>query len=205
MRSKSMAILACLALLLTPSPGCTSKSQPVPNGASGSPHAEPMTAVSLKPSNSNPDLSVDDSGLSRVSAVIATSKGTIRFKLYPKDAPETVHRLIELIQSGFYNGLKFHQVWPNFLIQTGDPQGTGLGGSGKKLKAELNNRPHNEGTMGMARLKSDPDSADSQFYICLAPAPQLNREYTVFGLVVEGINIAKKIQKDDVVQQIYFE
>ncbi|MCM2276800.1 MAG: peptidylprolyl isomerase [Oligoflexia bacterium] len=128
--------------------------------------------------------------------MLETSKGIIRFKLYPADAPNTVARIIELVNQGFYNGLLFHRVVPGFVVQGGDPVGNGTGGSGQKLKAEFNARRHVEGTVAMARAM-DPDSADSQFYISLGTHPHLDRSYTVFGQVVEGMDVARKLEKGD--------
>lgn len=150
------------------------------------------------------DLTVDAHGLSKATVVMGTDKGTIRFKFYPEDAPKTVARIIELIQSGFYNGLNFHRVVPGFVVQGGDPRGNGTGGSGTKLKAEFNKRLHVEGTVAMARAM-DPDSADSQFYICLAPQPSLDGNYTVFGQVVQGMDIVKKIAIGDKITTVTIE
>jgi cyclophilin family peptidyl-prolyl cis-trans isomerase len=146
--------------------------------------------------NAAVDLTTDSSGLSRTTAVIQTSQGIIKFKFYPKDAPNTVNRIIELIKSGFYNGLIFHRIEPNFVVQGGDPTGSGRGGSGQKLKAEFNDRRHVEGTVAMARA-SDPDSADSQFYIALKPLPTLDHAYTVFGQVIEGMDVVKNLKVGD--------
>lgn len=146
--------------------------------------------------NSQPDLSVDSNGLSKATVVMTTTQGVIKYKFYPKDAPNTVHRIIELINQGFYNNLTFHRVVRDFVIQGGDPQGTGIGGSGQKLKAEFNERRHIEGTVAMARSQ-DPNSADSQFYISLGTHPHLDRNYTVFGQVIEGMDVAKKIKVGD--------
>lgn len=159
--------------------------------------AAPATAETpATPAGTEPDLSVDASGLSKSTAVITTPHGVIKFKFYPKDAPKTVERIVELIQQGFYNGLSFHRVVPGFVVQGGDPRGDGTGGSGQKLTAEFNSRRHIEGTVAMARAQ-DPDSADSQFYIALAPQPHLDRNYTVFGQVVEGMDVVKKLQVGD--------
>jgi cyclophilin family peptidyl-prolyl cis-trans isomerase len=141
-------------------------------------------------------LTVDVNGLSRISAVIQTNNGVIKFKFYSNDAPKTVKRIIELINQGFYNGLTFHRVVPGFVIQGGDPIGNGTGGSGKKLDAEFNDRRHIEGAVAMARA-ADPNSADSQFYISLGTHPHLDHQYTVFGQVVEGMDVAKKIKPGD--------
>lgn len=165
---------------------------------------EDLAAEPQVQSNPNPDLSVDANGLSKAVAVIRTRKGDIKFRFYPKDAPNTVNRIIELINEGFYNGLTFHRVVPGFVIQGGDPNGNGTGGSGKKLKAEFNQRKHIEGTVAMARA-ADPDSADSQFYVSLGTHPHLDGSYTVFGQVVEGMDVAHQIQKGDKMLQLYIE
>jgi cyclophilin family peptidyl-prolyl cis-trans isomerase len=142
------------------------------------------------------DLTPDASGLSKATVVMTTTKGVIKFKFYTKDAPNTVNRMVELISKGFYNGLTFHRVVPGFVVQGGDPQGNGTGGSGTKLKAEFNDRHHQEGSVAMARSQ-DPDSADSQFYICLAPQPSLDHHYTVFGQVIDGMDVVRNIQVGD--------
>ena len=147
-------------------------------------------------SNPSPDLTVDESGLSKATVILTTSQGVIKFKFYPVDAPNTVKRIVELMSQGFYTGLTWHRVIPGFVIQGGDPQGTGRGGSGQKLKAEFSNRRHIEGTVAMAR-GGDKDSADSQFYITLGTFPHLDHSYTVFGQVIEGMEVARKIRIGD--------
>ncbi len=146
--------------------------------------------------NKNPDLSIDDKGLSKAIAVISTDKGEIHFKFYPETAPNHVKRIIELVNQGFYNGLVFHRVVPTFVIQGGDPDGDGTGGSGTKINAEFSRRTHLEGTVAMARA-SDPNSADSQFYISLGTHAHLDGKYTIFGQVIVGMDVAKQIRKGD--------
>jgi peptidylprolyl isomerase len=141
-------------------------------------------------------LETNSEGLSKATAVIQTTRGKIKFKFYTKDAPNTVHREAELIQSGFYNGLVFHRVVPGFVVQGGDPTGSGMGGSGLKQKAEFNSRKHIPGAVAMARSQ-DPDSADSQFYISLGTHPHLDGSYTVFGQVVDGQDVANQLQMGD--------
>lgn len=164
-----------------------------------SPLASPLVAAAAVPvvSNGKADLNVDSNGMSKATVVMNTTQGVIKFKLYPQDAPHTVDRFVELAQKGFYNGLTFHRAIEGFIIQTGDPTGAGTGGSGQKLKAEFNNRRHLEGAVAMARAPSDPDSADSQFYITLSPQPRLDHNYTVFGQVIEGMDVARKIKVGD--------
>jgi len=167
-----------------------------PGGLSDGQSLATPTTEESKMSNTTPDLNTDTNGLSKSTVVMATSKGTIKFKFYPKDAPKTVNRIIELVNQGFYNGLTFHRVVPGFVVQGGDPVGNGTGGSGKNLEPEFNSRRHVEGTVAMARA-ADPASADSQFYISLGTHPHLDRNYTVFGQVVEGMDVVKKIGPGD--------
>lgn len=143
-------------------------------------------------------------------AAIQTEKGIIKFKFFPGDAPKTVESFIKLARSGFYDGTKFHRVVPGFVIQGGDPLSktddprVGTGGPGYNIPAEFNSQPHLEGTVAMAR-SSDPDSGGSQFYICLAPQPSLDGQYTVFGQVIEGIEVVHKIEQGDVMVKISIE
>ncbi|WP_448187547.1 peptidylprolyl isomerase [Azospirillum sp. sgz301742] len=122
--------------------------------------------------------------------------GRVVIEMRPDLAPGHVARIKELVRQGFYDGVVFHRVIDGFMAQTGDPTGTGAGGSGKKLKAEFNNEPHVRGTLSMARAQ-DPNSADSQFFICFAPAPFLDRQYTVWGKVTEGMEFVDMIKKGD--------
>ena len=130
--------------------------------------------------------------MEKLQAVLETNRGTIKFKFYPREAPETARNFIKLAAKGFYNGLIFHRVVPGFVIQGGDPEGTGTGGPGYQIKAEFNSRLHVEGTVAMARA-SDPDSAGSQFYFALTALPMLDNKYTVFGQVTEGMEVVKSI------------
>lgn len=128
---------------------------------------------------------------------LKTVHGDIVFKLHANKAPVTVERISLLVNEGFYNGLTFHRVVPEFVIQTGDPSGTGAGGSGKNLKAEFNDMLHTEGTVAMARKGNDIHSADSQFYISFGSFPHLDNQYTIFGTVTKGMDVAKKIVEGD--------
>ena len=119
--------------------------------------------------------------------------GKVVILLRPDAAPNHVHRIQQLVQSGFYNGTIFHRVIPGFMAQGGDPEGTGQGGSKlPDLKAEFNSLPHMRGTFAMARA-SDPDSANSQFYIAFGPKTSLDRNYTVLGRVISGMDAVDKI------------
>lgn len=119
--------------------------------------------------------------------------GRVVIKLRPDLAPKHVERIKELVRAKFYDGIVFHRVIPGFMAQTGDPTGTGTGGSDKPdLKAEFSQEPFKRGTIGAART-SDPDSANSQWFICFAPASHLNGQYTVWGEVTEGMEHVDKI------------
>ncbi|MFZ3091589.1 MAG: peptidylprolyl isomerase [Nitrospirota bacterium] len=136
-------------------------------------------------------------------AVLETNKGTIKFKLFENDAPVTAKNFIDLANKGFYNGLKFHRVEPNFVIQGGDPKGNGSGGSDKTIPLEVTPKLKHDsaGVVAMARA-NDPNSASSQFYITLAPAPFLDMNYAVFGKVVEGLDVVKSIKIGDVMKKV---
>lgn len=133
--------------------------------------------------------------------LIELEYGPVEIELFPAEAPKTVARITELAGKGFYNGLTFHRVIPGFVAQGGDPDGNGTGGSGQKLKAEFNKHKHVEGTVAMAR-SSDPDSADSQFYISLGTHPHLDNSYTVFGKVTKGMDAVKKIKVGDKMKSV---
>ena len=123
--------------------------------------------------------------------------GMVVIRLRPDLAPKHVERIKELVKRGFYNGIVFHRVIEGFMAQTGDPTGTGTGGSDlPNLPAEFSNAPFTRGTLGMAR-SSSPNSANSQFFICFAPAPFLNGQYTVFGEVVSGMEFVDKIKRGE--------
>ena len=125
--------------------------------------------------------------------------GRVVIELKPDQAPGHVARIKELVKQGFYDGVVFHRVIDGFMAQTGCPQGTGTGGSGKKLKAEFNREKHVRGTVSMARAQS-PDSGDSQFFICFEDAPFLNGQYTVWGAVIEGMDNVDKIKRGEPAQ-----
>ena len=117
-------------------------------------------------------------------------------ELRPDLAPNHVTRIKELARQGFYDGVVFHRVIDGFMAQTGDPTGTGMGGSGKKLKAEFTREPHVRGTVSMARAQS-PDSGDSQFFIYFDDASFLDNQYTVWGKVIEGMDNVDKIKRGE--------
>ena len=126
--------------------------------------------------------------------VIELKDGNVVIELAPDLAPNHVARIKELAREGFYDGLVFHRVIDGFMAQTGDPTGTGTSGSGQNLDAEFSDANFDRGTLGMAR-SSNPNSADSQFFICLEAAPHLNGQYTVLGQVVDGMEHVDSIKK----------
>jgi peptidyl-prolyl cis-trans isomerase B (cyclophilin B) len=136
-------------------------------------------------------------------ATLNTTKGVIKFELYEDLAPDTTANFIALTERGFYNGLTFHRYVPGFVIQGGDPTGTGTGGSERTVPLEVTPQLKHDtaGTVAMART-SDPDSATSQFYITLAPTPNLDMSYAVFGRVTAGLDNVKNLREGDVMQTV---
>jgi len=128
--------------------------------------------------------------------VLETTKGKVTIAMRPDLAPKHVARIKELVRQKFYDGIAFHRVIDNFMAQTGCPHGTGTGGSGQKLKAEFSREKHVRGTVSMARAQN-PDSGDSQFFICLADAPWLNGQYTVWGEVTSGMQNVDQIKRGE--------
>ncbi|MDQ6952746.1 MAG: peptidylprolyl isomerase [Mariprofundaceae bacterium] len=135
---------------------------------------------------------------------ITTKYGDMVLELYADTAPNTVANFKALAGKGFYDGLTFHRVIAGFMAQGGDPDGTGMGGPGYKVKAEFNARHHERGTLAMARSQ-DPDSAGSQFYICFAPTPHLDGQYTIFGKITEGLDVLDQIKQGDVMEKVSVE
>ena len=222
MKLTKMIAISVLSLTALGVSSCTKKSEaptPTQNTAQTSstaasssvaaPTAEQPTSNSSSATAAGPafDFTTDAGGLSKSIVMMKTSKGTIKFKLYSKDAPNSTVRFVELVQSKFFNGLAFHRVVPGFVVQTGDPKSinkndpaVGTGGSGKKQKAEFNSRKHIRGAVAMARA-ADPDSADSQFYICLGAFPHLDSGYTVIGQVIDyGEKAGDKDVLDRIIQ-----
>lgn len=128
--------------------------------------------------------------------ILETTQGRVSIEMRPDLAPRHVARIKELVQERFYDGVAFHRVIDGFMAQTGCPQGTGTGGSGQKLKAEFSKEKHVRGTVSMARAQN-PDSADSQFFICFQDSPWLNDQYTVWGNVTQGMENIDKIKRGE--------
>ena len=153
-------------------------------------------------------LSAKEDNASNLRAVIKLAKGgEIVIKFYPQDAPKSVANFIKLARKGFYNGLTFHRLVPGFVAQGGDPNGDGSGGPGYTIQGEFsengwnNQQKHVKGAVAMART-NDPNSAGSQFYICLDAQPALDGKYAVFGQVVKGMEYVDQIQIGDKIEKI---
>lgn len=145
--------------------------------------------TNIESGESNPIATIEFEGI-----------GTMTFELYPDQAPQTVYNFISLANDGFYDGLKMHRILPNFVAQGGDPDGIGTGGPGYSIKGEFtsngvdNTLLHEKGSLAMAR-SALPDSAGSQFYICLDDLPSLDGEYAVFGTMITGEDVLEELQK----------
>ena len=131
--------------------------------------------------------------------ILDTTQGPVTIEMRPDLAPLHVAQIKKLVRKGFYDGIVFHRVIDGFMAQTGCPHGTGTGGSCQKLKAEFNREKHVRGTVSMARAQN-PDSGDSQFFICFDDAPFLNGQYTVWGKVTEGMENVDKIKRGEPVR-----
>ena len=226
-----LLVAACVgAALLLVSAGCSSPSSsssaPAQNSSatsSGQGGLSPQSAPSTPQEGQLYTPTYKPSG--NEVAVIKTDKGTIKVKFFPKDAPIAVANFIELAQKGFYNGIKFHRYVPGFVIQGGDPQTKGVsaadvasadanqsgqfgsGGPGYNIADEYANNPnkHVDGSIAMART-SAPNSAGSQFYFALAPLPQLDGQYTVFGQAdAASLAVIHKLRAGDTIESITIE
>lgn len=176
-------------------------SKPASEGSTA--NATATDTLPTKPQTTN--AASGEVNLKTKAAIMETEKGTITFELYPDEAPATVNNFAKLIDEGFYNrfNMKFHRVVPGFVVQTGDPTGTGAGGSKERIPLEAKNKlSHNaKGIVAMAR-GADPNSATSQFYITLAPQTTLDGKYAVFGKVIAGLDVLEKIEKGDMLYGI---
>jgi peptidyl-prolyl cis-trans isomerase B (cyclophilin B) len=143
----------------------------------------------------SPELSIDPKKTYKIQ--METTRGTIEIELYPQFAPKTVNNFVFLTNEGFYDGVTFHRVIANFMIQGGDPTGTGTGGPGYRFEDEFKNNPlkHERGVLSMAN--AGPGTNGSQFFITHAPQPHLNGKHTVFGKVISGIEVVDAIRQGD--------
>lgn len=160
------------------------------------PIAEAPEPDMSKQYGSKPDLTIDTS--KTYSATVKTERGDITMELLPELAPEHVNSFVFLANDGFYDGVTFHRVVPGFVIQAGDPTGTGTGGPGYNIEAEFNSENFTRGVLGMAR-SNDPNSAGSQWFITTGDAPHLNNQYTLFGRVTDGMDVVDCIEQGDAI------
>lgn len=148
-----------------------------------------------------PEMQIETNRTYKV--LIKTNKGDIKLELNPAEAPLTVNNFVTLARDGFYNGVTFHRVEPGFVIQGGDPEGSGRGGPGYRFNDEPVKRPYRAGTVAMAN--AGPNTNGSQFFICLADQPGLPPSYTIFGDTVSGMDVVLNIRKGDVMQSVTVE
>ncbi len=145
--------------------------------------------------NTAPAMQIDTD--KTYTATIETERGNIVLDLYPEHAPKTVNNFVFLAQQGFYDGVKFHRVIANFMVQGGDPTGSGRGGPGYKFQDELSTNPLRHGTGVISMANAGPNTNGSQFFITHAPQPHLDGKHTVFGKVVEGQDVVDAIRQGD--------
>lgn len=186
--SRYIIILVVLLMVVSQVFGCTSDSQP---SESSTP---PETQVE-NPNNNDgePPMTIDVNKI--YIATVTTEKGAIKIELFAKDAPKTVNNFVYLARKGFYDNTTFHRVIPGFMVQGGDPTGTGTGGPGYKFEDEINDHTHATGVISMAN--SGPNTNGSQFFITYAPQPHLNGKHTVFGKVIEGMDVLNRLTPRD--------
>jgi peptidyl-prolyl cis-trans isomerase B (cyclophilin B) len=151
--------------------------------------------------NAPPQMQIETNRTYHV--VIKTNKGDIHLELNPAEAPTTVNNFVALARDGYYDGVTFHRVVPHFVIQGGDPTGTGSGGPGYKFPDEAVKRPYKAGTVAMAN--AGPNTNGSQFFICLEDQPGLPPNYTIFGDTVAGMDVVRNIRVGDVMQSVAVE
>jgi peptidyl-prolyl cis-trans isomerase B (cyclophilin B) len=154
----------------------------------------------VKQWNTPPELTIDPKKTYHVT--METTRGTIELDLYPEFAPKTVNNFVFLAKEGFYDGIKFHRVIANFMIQGGDPTGTGMGGPGYKFEDEFTNNPLRHETNVISMANAGPGTNGSQFFITHSPQPHLNGKHTVFGKVTQGNKVVNLIQQGDVMTKV---
>ena len=156
--------------------------------------------MSDKQWNSPPPMTIDPK--KNYTATMETSKGTIEIELFAKDAPKTVNNFVFLAREGFYDGVTFHRVISNFMIQGGDPTGSGRGGPGYKFEDETRTNPNKHGTGSLSMANAGPNTNGSQFFITHSPQPHLDGKHTVFGKVTSGMDVVNAIRQGDVITSV---
>ena len=192
----SVAVVAVLGIILTL---CLTGVIPIQSLINGPTGESEMQSQTPKSYNSPIPMVIDVN--KKYTAFIKTAKGDLVLELYPKDAPVTVNSFVSLVRKGFYNGLTFHRIVPNFVVQGGDPKGDGTGGPGYQFQNEISQRRHITGTLSMAH-SSAPNSNGSQFFICLEPQPSLDGSYSVFGQLTQGMDVLKKLVIGDKMTEV---
>lgn len=167
--------------------------------AKGTP--EPTSSSNPKQYSSPPSMIIDTN--KQYTATIETEKGDIVLELFAKDVPVTVNNFVFLARDGFYTNTSFHRVIAGFMAQGGDPTGTGTGSAGYRFADEFTSHKHETGTLSMAN--SGPDTNSCQFFITYAPQPHLDGKHSVFGQLIEGMDVLKKIENGDTIKQITIE
>lgn len=156
--------------------------------------------MAVKQYDAPPALTIDPS--KKYTATFVTNKGDIVVELFPAEAPLTVNNLVFLARDGFYDGVRFHRVISNFMIQGGDPTGTGAGGPGYRFRDETVGNPHKHGTGTLSMANAGPNTNGSQFFITHSPQPHLDGKHTVFGQVVQGQDVVNAIRQGDVLETV---
>ena len=186
----SIAIIGCTSVEATPTPRPTAKPEPTATTVAVT---SPVAGQVRKTYDSPPPLTIDPNR--RYVATIELERGSIVIELFSKDAPQTVNNFVFLAREGFYDNTTFHRVIPGFMAQGGDPQGTGRGGPGYKFADEFSEKSHERGVISMAN--SGPNTNGSQFFITYVPTPNLDGRHSVFGRVIEGMDVADNITPRD--------
>jgi cyclophilin family peptidyl-prolyl cis-trans isomerase len=184
-----LGLLSALVLLLMPACGGEEEEGPTPGVASPTAAGSEEPAA-VKTYEAPPPMTIDPE--KSYTAVIKTEKGDIRIELFAADAPQTVNNFVFLARDGFYDGVTFHRVIPDFMAQAGDPTGTGAGGPGYTIPDEFSERTHEAGVISMANT-GEPNSGGSQFFITYTPQHHLDGHHSVFGRVVEGMEVVEAI------------
>lgn len=187
-----LGVLALGAVLIVA--GCGKKETPQTSTGASSTQTPKATAEEPAPSTTPSKVAY--------ATVVVEGRGEFVIELNLEKAPKTAGNFIKLAEQGFYNGLTFHRVVPDFVVQGGDPNGNGTGGPGYTIPFEETGLKHEDGAVAMALNPGDKNSAGSQFYICLGPQHQLDGDYAVFGKVIQGMDVVRKIQQYDIMREV---
>jgi peptidylprolyl isomerase len=189
-----LPLLAASVLLAALAVACDGDGADETPAAGDTPGSSPVPAPTPLNFTERPEITIDPD--TKLVATVETVKGTFRIELRPDIAIQTVNSFVFLARQGYYDGVTFHRVIPGFMAQGGDPTGTGSGDPGYTLPAEFSDEPYERGTVGMARA-NDPNSGGSQFFVTYVERPDLNGKYTVFGKVVEGMEVVDALTPRD--------